>query len=167
MSLKKIESTPISIEELRRRLPKYCNAVLYKTLQKDKRHRSKIFADTNALVVLYEAEIDGQVQGHFVVLIPRKTHIEYFSSLGKSPNHETTILGLENNVFKRLLGSNYKYSRAKLQRDTYTINTCGRWVLARCYLVDWNLQRFQSFFQKRQQVNTPDDKVTLMTMILQ
>ena len=157
----------MSIAALRARLPSNCKAVLYDTLRADKRHRSKIFADTEALVVLYEGVIDGIKQGHFVVMIPRKTHIEYFSSLGHSPNHETTIIGLKNDVLKRILGTNFKYSRAKLQRNKYTVNTCARWVLARCYLRSWNLQHFQSFFHKRQPITSPDDKVTLMTMILQ
>ena len=150
---------------LRKKLPDRCKAVLYKTLHGD-RHRSEIFKGLDALVVLYEGEIDNIKQGHFVCLLPRNTHIEYFSSLGFSPSHETSILGLKNDIFNRILGKNFKYSRVKLQRDKYDVNTCARWVLARCYFQSWNLQRFQSFFQKNLHIQSPDDKVTLMTMIL-
>ena len=63
----------------------------------------------------------------------KKSELEYFSSLGFSPTHETTVLGLKNNIFNRILGKHFKYSRIKLQRDKYDVNTCARWVLARCY----------------------------------
>ena len=164
---KQIEKKQIDITQLRKKLPENCKAVLYDTLKRDKRHRSDIFKDVTGIVVLYEGDIDGRKQGHYVVLLPRATHIEYFSSLGNSPSHETTILGIENDAFKRILGTNFKYSRAKLQRDRYDVNTCGWWAIARCYLHHWNLQRFQSFFRKRQQITGPDEKVVLMTMILQ
>ena len=167
MSIKQLESKEIGIKALREKLPEGCKVILYDSLRKDTRHRSEIFKNVSALVVLYEGKIDDVKQGHFVVLIPRPTHIEYFSSLGFSPNHETTILGLDNKVFKRILGKNFKYSRAKLQRNKYDVNTCGLWVLARCYLRNWNLQHFQSFFQKRHHISSPDDLVTLMTMMLQ
>ena len=166
MSLRDLESTQFDIKKIRAVLPDDCSAILYDTLKKDKRHRSDIFKNLRGLVVLYEGEIDGRQQGHYVTLIPKKTHIEYFSSLGNSPNHESTILGIENTAFKRLLGKNYKYSRAKLQRDRYDVNDCGLWAIARCYLSKWPLQKFQKFFSRREHITGPDDKVSLMTYLL-
>ena len=154
------------ITEIRKMLPHDSKVVLYKTLVHDKRHRRDIFMGLDSLIVLYEGVINNTRQGHYVCLIPRSTHIEYFSSLGYSPQHETTILGIENTHFQRVLGKNYKYSRIKLQRDAYNVNTCGLWCVARAYMHSDSLQAFQRFFNRKQHVRGPDDKLLLMTHLL-
>jgi len=166
MNFRDIERKQFEIKELRGLLPEGCKVVLYDTLQKDGRHRRQIFEGIDALVVLYEGKIDNTTQGHYITLIPRKTHIEYFSSMGFGPSHETTILNLKHKVFNRILGRNFKYSRVRLQRESYDVNTCALFCLARCYLHKWPLQKFQKFMSKRESIQSPDDKVALMTLIL-
>ena len=86
MDLKTLKSKPMDITDLRKYLPDYAKAVLYKTLSSSKK---AVFAGgKSCVVVLYETTINRQKQGHFVVLIDRQSHIEYFSSLGKSPQDE-------------------------------------------------------------------------------
>ena len=83
----------MSIENLRKYLPNYAKAVLYKTLSSSK---NDVFADgKTCVVVLYETTINKKKQGHFVLLIDRKNYVEYFSSLGKSPRDELNELELK------------------------------------------------------------------------
>ena len=167
MDLKRIERQQVEIKTLRRMLPEGSKVILYDTLKKDSRSRRGIFSGLNSLIVLYEGEIDNRKQGHYICLIPRPTHIEYFSSLGMSPDHETSILGLDNKVFKQLLGKNYKYSRVKLQRDRYDVNDCALWCVARAYLHKIKLQDFQKLFLKKVSLQSTDDRVAYMTYLLQ
>ena len=167
MNLKKIEGQEVEIKNLRKMLPERCKVILYDTLKKDKRARRAIFSGIDSLIVLYEGTVNGKRAGHYVILIPRPTHISYFSSLGKSPDHETTILGLENTTFKQLLGTNYKYSRVKLQRDAYNVNDCGLWCVARAYTHKIKIQDFQKLFLKRVSLQTTDDRMAFMTFLLQ
>ena len=165
MDFRAVEKKQWEIREVRKMLPERSKVVLYDTLKKDTRHRSQIFKDLDALVVLYEGKIDGRLQGHYVCLLPRATHIEYVSSMGLSPAHETTILHLDHKAFNRVLGKNYKYSRVRLQRDRYDVNTCALFCVARCYLHKWPLQKFQKFLLKKEHLQNPDDKVALLTML--
>jgi hypothetical protein len=149
VNLSEIISQPMTLSRLRELLPKDSKAVLYDTLKNDKRTRKDIFRGINSLVVLYEGKIDGKKQGHYVCLIPRAYSIEYFSSLGRSPTDEMTAFHTDPTAFKNLLGKNYTYNKKKLQLQSYTVEDCGYWVLARCILWKTKLAQFQKMFYPR------------------
>ena len=160
--LSELLSKPVSSKVLVQKLPPYAKFMLYSELLKDTRHRSAIFGKHSCLVVLYEGVIRGTTKGHYVVLIRRPGHIEYFSSMGFQPKHEQDMLGLdENGAFERLLGKSYTTNRTKLQSDKYSINDCAWWVLCRVALFRMPLAQFTKFFTRKYHAQTPDQVLAL------
>ena len=160
--LRKIKQSPVSLEFVRARLPPKCRAVEYKTLKG--KHRSAVFANTEALVVLIPKK--NSAIGHFIVLIPGRKSIEYFSSLGNSPMKELGMLNEPLEIFKQLLGKQYNYNRIKLQSGAYNINDCAIWVLLRVYFRKYKLREFQSLFARRITIETSDDLAAIMGVVL-
>ena len=160
--LREIKDSPVSLDFIRARLPPKCRAVQYKALKG--KHRSKVFANTEALVVLIPKV--GERIGHFIVLIPGKKSIEYFSSLGNSPMKELDLLHEPKAIFTELLGENYNYNRSKLQSGAYHINTCAAFVLLRVYFRRFKLRDFQALFSRRITLESPDDLAAIMAVTL-
>ena len=165
ISAKDIVSKPIDIKALRALLPNNSKAVLYEALQHDTRSRGEMFKGNNTLVVLYEGMIDGKKQGHFVLLIPRAHSIEYFSSLGRAPSDEMKSLHENPTAFQRIIGKNYTYNRKKLQLDSYTVEDCAWWVLARAILWKMKLSDFQQLFHPRS-IRSSDEMLSIMSILL-
>jgi hypothetical protein len=109
--------------------------------------------------------IDGKKQGHFVLLIPRAHSIEYFSSLGRAPSDEMKSLHENPTAFQRIIGKNYTYNRKKLQLDSYNVEDCAWWVLARAILWKMKLSEFQQVFHPRS-VRSSDEMLSIMSLLL-
>jgi hypothetical protein len=159
----RIISQPLGLEKLRSILPEDSKAVLYESLRGKK--RGTLFKHITSLVVLYETKIDGKKQGHWVCLIPRAHSLEYFSSLGRSPTDEMNALHVNPTVFTDLLGKNYTYNRKKLQLDSYTVEDCGYWVVARAILHELKLPAFQRLFTPRS-LRSSDEVLAVMSALL-
>ena len=164
-SVKRVISEPLELNRLRALLPRESKAVLYKTLRDSKRKRAQIFKGITSLVVLYETTVNKKLQGHYVVLIPRAHSIEYFSSLGRSPRDEMNTLHIDPGAFRDLLGKNYTYNRKKLQIDSYSVEDCGYWAVARCIMSHLKLAAFQRLFVPRQ-LRSSDEVLAVMSLLL-
>ena len=160
--LQEIKQSPVSLDFIRKRLPPKCRAVEYKSLKG--KHRSQIFSNTEALVVLIPKA--GEKVGHFIVLLPGKKSIEYFSSLGNSPMRELEKLHEPKAIFERLLGNHFNYKHRQLQSGAYSINDCAVWVLLRVYFRKFKLREFQQLFQRRITLETPDDLAAMLGVVL-
>lgn len=165
--LEKIQQTPLDLEYVRKRLPPRCRAVEYKTLKG--KHRSEVFKETDALVVLIPKV--GSRVGHFVVLLARGAsssvgHIEYFSSLGGTPEKELEKLGEPLSIFRELLGKNYVTNTKALQSGKYNVNDCAVWVLLRCFLRKMKLREFQGLFSRAVNLQTSDEIAAIMGVLL-
>jgi len=158
-----IISKPLGLERLRDLLPDDSKAILYSSLHGKK--RATLFKDISSLVVLYETKISGKKQGHWVCLIPRAHSIEYFSSLGRSPTDEMNALHQDKTAFRELLGKNFTYNRKKLQLDSYKVEDCGFWCLARAILHELKLPAFQRLFTPRQ-LRSSDEVLAVMSALL-
>ena len=158
--LETIETTPVSIGFLKKRLPKTVDVLAHQQLKG--KHRSNVFKGKTAVIVLVPKT--GSKRGHYICLIPRPDHIEYFSSLGGSPESEFAKLGEPLNLFRELLGKNFIYNRVKLQSGTYNVNTCGAWVLARAKLAHMKLREFTQLFRKISLQNS-DDIVSMLVLL--
>ena len=159
--LEQIKETPVSIDFLRTKLPPRCKAIMYQGL---KGHRSSLFKNHDAIVVLIPKK-DSKV-GHFIVLLAKRNHIEYFSSLGGNVDSELEKLGEPAARIKAVLGKNYIYNSVKLQSGDYHINDCAVWVLLRCYLRKLKLREFQSLFSRRVVLQSSDDVAAAMGVLL-
>ena len=159
--LEQIKESPVSLETLRKKLPPRCKAVMYKQLRG---HRSKIFKDHDCVVVLIPKK--GSKVGHFITLVAKRNHIEYFSSLGGSVDSEMEKLGEPSEIIKSVLGKNYIYNSVKLQSGDYHINDCAVWCILRCYLKNLKLREFQSLFSRRVTLQNSDDIAAALGCLL-
>ena len=158
-----IETTKASVDFLRKRIPDTVKIELYQNLKG--KSRTQIFKGLSGLIVLIPKK--GTKSGHYVALIPRKNHIEYFSSLGGSMESELNELNEPLNIMRNILGKQYKYNRVQLQKQSnYSINTCGAWVLARVILAKLKQREFVQLFRKGIVLRSPDDTVSLMNLLL-
>ena len=160
--LEGIKDSPVSMRFIRERLPPNCRVVEYKSLKG--KHRSQVFKNTEALVVLIPKV--GENLGHFIVLVKWSKSIEYFSSLGGSPMKELEKLHEPKAIFEKLLGNQYNYNRRQLQSGAYNVNDCAAWVLLRVYFRKYKLREFQQLFQRRITLESSDDLVAIMAVAL-
>ena len=158
--LKTIKQTPVNKSFLKARLPHGVKVVSYQHLKG--KHRRAVFDKGRPVVVLIPKK--GEKTGHFIVLVPRERHIEYFSSLGGSPQSELASLNEPLEIMNDLLGKNFIYNKTQLQSGDYRINDCASWVLARVYLRHLKLREFVQLF-KRKTLSSSDDVVAIMTLL--
>jgi hypothetical protein len=160
--LDRMKSTPIDMEILKSKLPPYCNTVEYKQLAN--KHRSELFKKYECVVVFIPSKTK-QV-GHFIMLSARDRYISYFSSLGGSPQSELKRLGQDESVMMNILGKHFTYNSKALQSSAKNIQDCAPWIIARAYLNHLKLADFQKLFSHSVHLQTPDDQVTFMTLLL-
>ena len=156
-----LKHTPISISDLKKLVPKQCRVL--KLIQLKNKPRRRVFKNVRAMIVLLPSTVSKV--GHYITLIPREHHIEYFSSLGNSMERESKLLHNDEGILKKLLGSNYIYNRTKLQSGDFSIRSCAMFCVARCYLSDLKLREFIPLFKNRVTLDTPDDVVSIMNFI--
>ena len=134
--LEQIKQTPISIGFLKSRVPQGVKVISYKRLKN--RTRAEVFSNGKPVVVLIPKK--GETIGHFIALLPWPKGIEYFSSLGGSPEDELAKLGEPRDIMMNLLGRSWNYNRTALQSGKYRIQSCAAWVLARVKLAKLKLR---------------------------
>ena len=160
--LENIERTPVSVAFLKKRVPDNVSVVSYESLKG--KHRSEVFRGKRAVICLIPKK--GSKMGHFVALLPRRHHIEYFSSLGNSWERELDLLSEPHKIFKELFGKSFIYNRAKLQSGSYKVEDCAAWVLARVFLSKLKLREFVQLFQRTVSLSGSDDIVAVLTLLL-
>lgn len=158
--LETIETTPATIGFLKKRVGDKVSVLAYEQLKG--KHRSQLFKGQHAIIVLIPKK--DSKRGHFICLVPRPNHVEYFSSLGNSFETELAQLEKHLDLFRGLLGKNYIYNRVKLQSGRYNINTCAAWVLARAKLAHLKLREFQQLFG-RISLHNPDEIVSTLVLL--
>ena len=157
-----LKDTPVAIPDLRKLVPPYCKVVKLEDIH-DK-HRAELFKTHSSIIVLLPS--DHSDVGHYIALIGKeKGYIEYFSSLAGSPEQEQKRLGTDQTLLK-ILGKRYLYNSKKLQQGKFSIQSCGMWVVARVILQDLKLREFQELFSRKVRINTPDDLVSIMVLLL-
>ena len=160
--LERMKKTPIDLRVLAKLIPQSCKTMQFKQLKG--KHRSEIFKDNEGIVVLIPSKVSKI--GHFICLLPRRHHIEYFSSLGGDATSEMSKLGIEHQeVMMKLLGSNYIYNSKKLQTNDFHINDCGCWMVARLYLRHLKLRQFQTLFTSSVNLQSSDDIVAMLCVL--
>ena len=159
--IQQVKQTPVSIEFLRKRMPAGVKVLDYRRLPKS---RAKLFEGGKPVVVLIPKK--GENVGHFVCLLPWKRSIEYFSSLGNSPETELALLDEAKEKMMTILGNNYTYNRTKLQRATYKVQDCASWCIARVMFSELKLREFLKLFQSSVVLRSKDDVVSFLTLLM-
>ena len=159
--IQKLKHTPVGIEDLKKLVPPKCDVVKLQSLKN--KFRATVFKGIRGMIVLLPSKVSKM--GHYVTLIPRKHHIEYWSSIGKSPVQESALLHDDQGIMKNLLGRHFIYNRTRLQSGDFSIKTCAMFCVARLYLSDLKLREFNSLFKGSMTANTPDDLVSLMSFL--
>ena len=173
--LKYAKEQTFSANDIERILCGNVHIILYKDLAKVKNINSLL---DRPCVILYETKKN---YGHWTLLL--KIHpdtLELFDSYAYYPDQQLEFVGKEyrnkltayphlskliiNSPFTNIISNN-----KPLQKFSKDINTCGRWVAVRALL--WEkmrmpLNRFIDIFDKKYGKLTPDDIITLMTILL-
>ena len=156
-----LKHTPVSVGDLKQLIPPKTKVVKLKDLKG--KHRTQVFKGVRGIIVLLPSKVSKQ--GHYVTILPRRNHIEYWSSLGNSPAKEATLLHNDEGIIKNLLGNHFIYNRTKLQSGDFKIKTCAMFCVARLFLSDLKLREFNSLFTKGLTANSPDDLISLMSFM--
>ena len=156
-----LKHTPVSIQDLRKLVPPKCKVVKLNDLKG--KHRSDVFKGVRGMIVLLPSTVSPQ--GHYVAILPRKNHIEYWSSLGNSPAKESTLLHIDEGIIDNLLGRHFIYNRTRLQSGDFKIKTCAMFCVARMFLSDLKMREFNSLFKSGMTASTPDDLISIMSFM--
>jgi hypothetical protein len=159
--IQKLKTKPMSVGALKKVLPPHTT---FKLLSQLTGHRSTLFKRHRCIAVLVPS--DFSKIGHYVLLTAFPRYIEYYSSLGGSPEQETKKLGQDGDKLMNLLGRNYVYNSKTLQASDTTIADCALHVLCRAQLHELKLREYQALFSSRVSLQSPDDVVALMTILL-
>ena len=160
-SISNIKSLPIGLRELDKLLPPRCATIQYKNLN---RPRAELFKKNDAYVVRIPNKTNKI--GHFVVLLAKRNHIEFFSPTGGSIASEFKRLGQDPTNINRVVGQHFIHNSKPLQSNKQSIQDCSCWCLARCYLKHLKLREFQGLFNKSVNLQSSDDIVSIMCLLL-
>ena len=156
-----IKSLPIGLREIDNLLPPRCATIQYKNLT---RPRAQLFKNNDAYVVRIPNQ--SNKVGHFVVLLAKRNHIEFFSPTGGSIASEFNRLGQDPSLLNQVVGKHFIHNSKALQSNKQSIQDCACWCLARCYLKHLKLREFQGLFNKSVNLQSSDDIVSLMCLLL-
>ena len=159
--IRELEGIPVSVKTMRDIVPDGVDVYVYSQLKG--KTRQNLFKNKRGVVILIPKK--NSSEGHFVCLLPRKTHIEYFSSLGNSFETELAMLNQVETHFHKIVGKHYIYNRVKLQSGKYSIKTCAQFVYARLCLYKLKLREFVQLFQRDVHLSSPDDVVSMMALL--
>ena len=159
---------PLSIEMLAKLLPDYCGTAFYDDLAKFKNLRDAL-QGKKCLAVLYNIHDKAKNKlnraGHFILINTMAGGVEYFSSSGWDVGKELDVTNSDPNIFKKLLGSNFKRNTHPLEKMGNS-NDCWRFVLARAVLASMPLKSFVKLFSHSLNLRNADEICTLLTMLM-
>ena len=162
--LRSLEQESVGINHLRRALVHMGRSKTTRVVMYDDLKGNPFTGSVNAVIVLYMLHGKSEeAVGHYSTIIKNKTHYEYFSSYGLPPAAELAATHSDPDKLARILGKNYRISKAKLQRRFHS-NTCARWAFARVLLADLPNSQFVKSFSGRLHLTQPDDVVALATL---
>jgi hypothetical protein len=116
----------------------------------------QIFDPMGRCMLLYP--VSSEYSGHWVCLIKKGEHIEFFDPYGKAPDTELKWvsmakrrdMNMEEPTLTRLLKeSGYKvtYNSHDFQKDDQTVNTCGRHCVVRLMFKHLSLDEYRKLIK--------------------
>ena len=148
-TIKRIEKYPLGDDDLHRIVPK-AHIFTYPYL-KSVKDIDEIFGDDGQAIMLYLTENDHT--GHWVGLLRKDDHIEFFDPYGEKPDSELkwvdsrkrAELDEDKPLLSKLLRQSEVpviYNKTKFQKDGDNIETCGRHVATRLLHKDLSLPQY-------------------------
>jgi hypothetical protein len=161
--VRELEELPASVGVMKRLLQKSegFGVLVYEQLKGIS--RQALFKNKKGIAVLIPKE--GTKSGHWICLLPRRNHLEYFSPLGQSFATELKQLNQAETHFDRLSGGKFIYNRTKLQSGDYNIKTCSQFVFARLMLYKLKLREFVTLFRRDVHLESPDEIVSMLCLL--
>ena len=165
--LRRQETNTLSMSSLRKALPTYCKMVRYDTL-KGKTLKQALGAN-KVLIVLWNIHDKNHrvlnQPGHFFAISNLQGAPVVFSSTGWSPMKEALITHSDISILNNLLPKGTTYNNVKMQLSDDS-NTCWRYCIMFSHLHrQYNLKMIQQLLKKGVYLETPDDMVTMMTLL--
>jgi len=155
MSLEQIEGYALGDDDIAKMLPK-TNIFTYPYLKQVK-HIDEVFDNEGRAVMLYLTENDHT--GHWVGLLRKKDHIEFFDPYGEKPDDELKWvsggkreeLGIHQPYLTRLLRQSEVpviYNKVPFQNESDSIETCGRHTASRLLFSHLSLPEYHDMIKK-------------------
>ena len=168
MSLKQVEGYALGDDDLAKIIPN-THIFTYPYLKQVK-HIDEIFDDEGRAIMLYLTE--DEHTGHWVGLLRKDDHIEFFDPYGEKPDNELKWisggmrkkLDEDQPLLSRLLrqsGLPVIYNKTKFQKENDEIETCGRHTATRLLFKDLTLPQYADMI-KRSRMNA-DEFVSRLT----
>lgn len=155
MSLEQIEGYALGDDDIAKMLPK-TNIFTYPYLKQVK-HIDEIFDNEGRAVMLYLTENDHT--GHWVGLLRKPDHIEFFDPYGEKPDDELKWvsggkreeLGITQPYLTKLLRQSEVpviYNKVPFQKEGDSIETCGRHTASRLLFSHLSLPEYYDMIKK-------------------
>jgi len=160
--ISKLETQALSVNQLKKMLPKNCTFWFYDRLPKTK---EALFRGKVSAVIFYQLHnLRGSAlsqTGHFSLVMNGKT-LRFFSSYGLSAEAEIRKTHSSGKLIK-LLGPNYRRNRRAYQ-TVRNSQTCGFHCIVRAHFSKLNDTQY-SKLMSRFLAKNPDDLATIMCLL--
>jgi hypothetical protein len=160
--ISKLETQALSVNQLKRMLPRNCTFWFYDRLPKTK---EALFRGKDSAVIFYQLHnLRGGAldqTGHFSLVMKGKT-MRFFSSYGLSAEREIHKTHSSGRLIK-LLGKNYMRNRRAYQ-TVRNSQTCGFHCIVRAHFSQLNETQYSKLMSKFLAKN-PDDLATIMCLL--
>lgn len=164
------ETVPLSDKELRYMLGEdkgRVKVILYNSLKSYSSLEQLLPKANTAVIILLSIEAPhAPPVGHWITILNHGDHYEHFDSYGIGPDEELAITH-EKPYMTHMISNTTKsveHSQTKLQQKRESVNTCGRWCVARARFPHLNRTEFVKFIREVHPI--PDVAVTLLTYLL-
>ena len=167
-----VKDYPLSDADIRRILGNNIRILTYPDL-KNLRSIDECFDDQGRCILLFLTS--SPTEGHWVCMLRKKKGIEFFDPYGDSPEEvkddiprtRREMLDMNQPYLTRLMkasGLPVYYNTYPFQQDKASVNTCGRWCVARCLYAPKSLDYFHKVVMKAKAKGmSPDDFVSGLT----
>jgi len=168
--LGEVKSYPLSDGDIRKILGKDIKIMTYADLA-GLRNIRQAFDSKGRCILLYLTQ--SETSGHWVCMLNKGDHIEYFDPYGEAPNsalktitpEERQEYGEEQPYLTDLMkasGMPVYYNTHPFQKDKADVNTCGRHSVMRCLYAPYSLEKYKKAMDASGM--SPDNFVSALTV---
>ncbi len=169
MSLAEVKDYPLSDADIRTILGDNIKIITYPELKK-MRSINDCFDNQGRCILLFLT--NSPTEGHWCCMLRKKKGIEFFDPYGEAPEEQkdgvpkSQLEALDSSkpyltALMRSSGLPVYYNTHKFQKESASINTCGRHCVVRCLYAPYSIQKYASIIKKSGM--SPDDFVSGLT----